>query len=484
MPNRSAAPTVPLKTRVMWGFGGLADNFMFNTLVVLGMIIYVDYFRVPPALAGIALFIPRFVDAITDPWIGNISDNAKTRWGRRRPFMLVGVILSALIMPLLWIPPGVSSAGAVWFANIPFLYLALMGSVLAVTYTLFVVPYSALGFELTPDYDERTRVIAWRMYIGLFGSLTAGWLYRLANLQIFENEAQGAFWISAVLAVIVIAAGVMPVIGCREDLEVEKQPKIRILDALAYTLTNRPFLILFVAYLIIILALFTANGLGPFLMIYYVFGGDRVKFGDFGGTLGTLAVAMSYVSLFFIGWLSRRAGKRRAMITGMSLAMFGAFFNWFAIDPRWPWMMFPVAVVSFLGMQGCWLMIDSMVADICDDDELRSGRRREGMFSAVKGFALKLAQAITALAGGVLLTFSGFDAESAREGGMTLDVALRMKTLMIGIQVVGLLIAIAVMWKYPISRQRAEQTRRALERRRLDGPAQANEPTPAPVEQT
>jgi glycoside/pentoside/hexuronide:cation symporter, GPH family len=457
--------TVPLRTRIFWGFGGLADNFMFNTLVALGMIIYVDYFGLSPVLAGVALFIPRFIDAITDPWIGNLSDNAKTRWGRRRPFMFFGVIGSALLLPLLWTPPGLATIGAAWFANIPFLYLAVVGSVLAVTYTLFVVPYTALGFELTPHYDERTRVIAWRMYIGLIGSMAAGWLYRLANLDWFPNEAFGAFAISGGLAVVVIAAGLMPVFGCRENVAVVKQAPIRLLEAIRYTFTNRAFMILFVAYTVVILALFSANGIFPFLLIYHVFGGDRIEFGNFQGWLITMGVTVSYLSIFLIAWVSRRTSKRKGMITGLGLAMGGAIFNWFAIDPRWPWMMFPAAVVSFLGFQGCWLMVDSMVADVCDDDELRSGRRREGMFSAVKGFALKLAQALTALIGGGLLAVSGFDAEIARADGLSIDVALTMKNLMIGVQVLGLAGAIAMMWFYPISRQRAEQTRRELDAR-------------------
>ncbi len=445
---------------------------MFNTLVVLGMVIYVDYFELSPWLAGIALFVPRFVDAITDPWIGNLSDNAKTRWGRRRPFMFFGVIGSALLLPLLWTPPGLETIGEVWHANIPFLYLAAMGSLLAVTYTFFVVPYTALGYELTPHYDERTRVLAWRMYIGLIGSAAGGWLYRLANLDWFPNEAVGAFAVSASLAVVVIAAGLMPVFGCRENVAVVKQAPIRLFAALRYTFTNRAFLILFFSYTIVILALFSANGILPFLLIYHVFDGDRVAFGNFQGLWTTLGVTVSYLSIFLIAWISRRTSKRRAMMIGLGLAMGGAIFNWFAIDPRWPWMMFAAAIVSFLGFQGCWLMVDSMVADVCDDDDLRSGRRREGMFSAVKGFALKLAQALTAIIGGGLLTLSGFDAATARADGLTMEVAMTMKNLMIGVQVVGLAGAIALMWWYPISRERAEETRRELEKR---GPIEATE---------
>ena len=462
----TADETVPLKTKVLWGAGGLADNFMFNTLVTLGLLIYVDYYRMSAVLAGIALFVPRFIDAITDPWIGNLSDNTHSRWGRRRPFILGGVILSAILLPLLWTPPMLDTIQNAWWQNGPFLYLCFIGSTLAIAYTCFVVPYTALGWELTPNYDERTRVISWRMYIGLFGSLTVGWLYRATQLDGFDNIGSGAIWVSVGLAVVVLVFGLMPFFGCRETGVEQKQEKISLTEAVRYTLTNRAFLILFVAYVIIIIALFSASGVMPFLFIYYVFGGDKVMAGNYTGMIGTLAVAMSYLSMFLLAYISTRSSKRMAMLAGLGFALAGTLANWWAIHPDRPWALFLAAAIAFLGLQGCWLMVDSMVGDICDDDELQSGRRREGMFSAVKGFALKLAQALTSLIGAGLLALSGYDPDLANASGISPDIAIRMKALVIGFQSVGLIIAIAIIVLYPITRSRANATRKTLEARR------------------
>ncbi|MEX0329958.1 MAG: MFS transporter [Puniceicoccaceae bacterium] len=457
---------VPLKTKMLWGAGGLADNFMFNTLVTLGLLVYVDFYRMDAVLAGVALFLPRFVDAITDPWIGNLSDNTHSRWGRRRPYILGGVIVSAILLPLLWTPPLLESVQNVWWQNAPFFYLCLVGSALAISYTCFVVPYTALGWELTPNYDERTRVISWRMYIGLFGSLTVSWLYRATQLDWFDNIGSGAVWVSVILAWIVLVTGLMPFFGCRETGVEQSQAKIKLVEAVRYTLTNRAFLILFVAYIIIIISLFSASGVMPFLFIYYVFGGDKVMTGNYTGMLGTLAVVMSYLSMFLLAYISTRSSKRIAMLTGLGLALAGTLANWWAIHPDRPWALFVAAAIAFLGLQGCWLMVDSMVGDICDDDELASGRRREGMFSAVKGFALKLAQALTSLIGAGLLALSGYDPDIANTTGISIDTALRMKALVIGFQSFGLLIAIGVMVYYPITRARANATRKALEKKR------------------
>jgi MFS family permease len=133
---------------------------------------------------------------------------------------------------------------------------------------------------------------------------------------------------------------------------------------------------------------------------HYVFDGDAIQLGNFQGVLGTMAMAVSYVSIGLIGWISMKSSKRTAMVTGLGLATLGTALTFFAMDPRWPWLMFATYFISSLGLQGCWLMIDSMTADVCDDDELSSGRRREGMFSAVKVFATKAGQGLTFSLGG------------------------------------------------------------------------------------
>jgi GPH family glycoside/pentoside/hexuronide:cation symporter len=327
---------VSLRTKLMWGVGGLADNFMFNTMTALGTMVYVNHFKLTPALAGLALGLPRIFDAITDPLVGNMSDNSKSRFGRRRPYMFFGVLGCVLLLPLLWTLPMMETASNPWYSNVPFLYIVVMGSLLALAYTFFVVPYTALGFELTPDYDERTRVMRWRMYIGLFGSLAAGWLFRLAADDYWPNLGAGAFWITVWVAGIVLVSGMIPVFGCKEEPVIEKQEPIPFFEAVRYTLGNRPFVILFIAYVTIIVALFSAQSIQPLILQHHVFGGNAIQLGNFHGTLMTMGMVLSYVSIFLIGWISMRKSKRVAMITGLSFALVGTALSFFAMDPRWP----------------------------------------------------------------------------------------------------------------------------------------------------
>lgn len=456
---------VRLPARIGWGFGGVADNLIINTINVLGLLLYVDFFRMDPVLAGVAIFIPRLADAISDPLIGSLSDNTRSRWGRRKPYMVAGVILSAVILPLLWMPPFAETGRNVWYANGPFLWLAVMGTLYTTAYTLFSVPYTALGYELTTDYDERTRVLAWRMYLGLGASLAVPWIYRLCKLEIFPDEIIGARWVSVGIGALVVFTGLLPVLLTRENQLAVKQEKLRLAEAIRYTLGNRPFQILMLSYLLFIGGLFSAGNIGGFVNIYHVCGGDKVFAGQLGGIVGTVGAVVSYLSMFLITAIATRTDKRTGLVIGLGISLMGILASWWALDPRWPYAQVATTAITMLGMPGCWLLIGSMVADICDEDELKTGRRREGMFGAVNGFVLKIAMAVTSLIGGAMLAFAGFDADQANAGEMSTQTALTMKNLIVGAQAIGILCALVIVAFYPINRRRAEETRRILDER-------------------
>ena len=456
-----AAGRVPLRIRIGWGVGGLADNFIMNTLGVLVMPIYNIALGMDPVKLGIALFIPRFIDAVIDPLMGNLTDNTRTRWGRRRPYIVAGATLSALLLPLLWMPPWRTETAMFWF-------LVIGSSIYSVTYTLFSVPYTALGYELTSDYDERTRVLAWRMYIGLLGSLTIPWLYKLCLLPIFGGDAVvGAQWVSAGLAVVILITGIIPAIACRESKESQQQAQVGFAEAIKYTSRNRPFLILLASYVIIICGLFTSSALGLYVNIYHVCGGDKAFAATIGGIAGTIMALTSYLSLPLVTWISTHWGKRHAMFTGLAFAIVGIASLWFTMTPEMPYLQLVSSFIIGMGLQGCWLMVSSMVADICDEDELETGLRREGMYGAVTSLALQVSLAVTALTGGFALKLSGYDAPTAEASGMVAsDVIVMLKALFIGVQCASLLLAVALFIFYPITRARAEETRRILDQRR------------------
>ena len=115
------------------------------------------------------------------------------------------------------------------------------------------------------------------------------------------------------------------------------------------------------------------------------------------GLSGSIGAITSYLSLFLIAWVSvRHWGKRNAMIMGLFFALVGVCSSWWTLTPKWPYLQLISSFISCMGLQGCWLMVSSMVADVCDEDELQTGLRREGVYGAVNGLALKGALALTA----------------------------------------------------------------------------------------
>jgi len=420
--------------------------------------IYNIALRMDPVLLGIALAIPRVFDAILDPIMGNFSDNTRSKWGRRRPYLIAGTFLTAMLLPLLWMPPSHSQTGL-------FTYLTLMSLIYSLSYTVFSIPYAALGFELTKDYDERTRLLAWPNYIGLLGSLSMPWLYSLALNPSFGGEVNGARWLSVLLAVIIIIAGLIPALVCKEPKNAQKQEQVKLLQAIKWTIRNRPYLIVLTTNVIVLAGLATTMTLGLYLNIYYVYGGDKIAAAKMSGISGTLVAVLSYVSVMMATFISTRAGKRRAAEIGMGLAALGTASFWWTLRPDMPYLQLISAALIGLGLQGCWMLFISMIGDVCEEDELENGFRREGMFSSVGAFSRKLATAFAGLGGGVVLALCGYNAEIAETVGAAPEVIQRMKIYFVIGQTSVLLLGIALIRLYPITRERAMQTRRLLQER-------------------
>ena len=459
----SSPPTscekLSLGTKVAWGFGGVADNLIMNVPILLAMPIYNIGLHLNPAALGTAMLIPGAIDAFLNPLVGNITDNTRSRWGRRRPYIAIGSMIPAIMLPLLWMPPVTTTSGMFWYILVSFFIYYLF-------YTVFVVPYTALGYELTTDYNERTRVLAWRMYIGVGASLSTPWLYKICALPAFGNIVIGARFVSLGIAVLIVVTGLIPAIFCRERTEAQAQPQVSLRSALKYTANNKPFLFMLGTYIVILSGFLTSCALQLYVNIYYVCKGNHELAGTLVGMFGTIVAGLSYVSLPLFTWISTHWGKRPAMVASLSLSMSGTLVLWLTMGPLNPYLQMTAAVFFGLSLQGCWLLISSMVADICDEDELRTGMRREGVYSAVTALSLKLAVAMTSLLSGLCLTLAHFDAAAADRDGVPVQVITNLRLFYFGAQGLAFSIGAVLFCFYPISRERALETRRILDERK------------------
>ena len=452
-----ASERVPIWRKAAYGAGGLTDFLFQNIVNALAVPIYSIALKMDPLLLAIALAVPRIAGAILDPVVGSVSDNARTRWGRRRPFIMGGAVIGAMLLPLIWMPPTATQIGR-------FIYLVVMLSIFAAAFSTFSIPYGALGIQLTTNYDERTRVMAWRGYVQTAGTFGAAWFYWFCLLPVFGNEVVGARWLGVIVGVVMVAGALATVLACRERTEaIARQPKIALGTALKFTLRNRPFLLLQSAMVVLVLGMGCEGLIGSYVHIYYTCQGSKTFASYITGIGGTLTIFSTFAALPFGLWLSTHTGKRHGALSGLVIALAGVCLMPFLLVPARPYLIIIEWVILALGMSCVNLMFNSMTADICDEDELVTGLRREGAYVAVAGFFGKVAQVTTLLLGGALPRIAGYIDTSAPP---TLNELKVMRTMLIGIQFVAVLVAIIIIWFYPLTRSVSEATRRLLDERK------------------
>jgi GPH family glycoside/pentoside/hexuronide:cation symporter len=456
------ADRIPLSHKIGYGCGAMADNLIMNVFSSLVLPVYNIGLFINPALLGWAMAIPRAFDAFVDPVMGNISDNTRSRWGRRRPYILGGSAACAVLLPLLWMSPFRSDWGVFW-------WLAIAGLIYFLAYTVFIIPYQALGFEMTTDYDERTRLLAWPNYVGMTTSFLLPWLPRLVAFEGFGGMVQGAIYVSAGVGVIVLFGGIMPVLFGREIARAEGQEETPLLRALKEAVSNRAFLIVAISNVIVLAGLATFVNLSLYVNIFVICGGDRGAGLALSGVAGSVYAGVSYVSVILAVWMSTRIGKKAASQILLVVTFLGAASLWFTLRPDLPYLQLVSTVIVGIGLQGTWMTFYTMVGDVCEEDELRTGLRREGIFSSVGAFSRKMAVAAASVLGGSALSWIGFDAEAAAGSGIPDSLAASLKTVFVAGQSSVVVLGLIAISFYPITRKRALETQEALKARRAAG---------------
>jgi len=466
-PDASSADRVPFRTKIGYGAGGISDFLFLTVPNNLALPVFSKHFGMDTGLLGIATALPRLVGAICDSLMGNISDNTRSRWGRRRPFILLGAGAGAAMLPFLWNPPtGYGNAGF-------FIYIAVLTSIYSIFYSVFFVPYQALGYELSGDYDERTRIQAWKGYLSGIGFFMAPWFFWFCTRSMFPNLAVGARWLSGIAGAVILLGAVLTVLFSPEKAEVQKQAKVPLRQALKLTFGNRAFLLLQGSFLFMLLGVCCGGTAGFYLLLDYVCKSDEKFYGLLFGVSGTVSNLMTYVGMALGVWLSVHFGKRRTTLLGLCAILLGIAMLIVFLRPHqewlsWlpaayhPWLSMLPGIPMNLGLQSCNLMFNSMTADICDEDELTTGLRREGAYVAVGALLNKVMMILMLGLAGFMPYLAGYTQMSVKP---TLEQLHGMKWVLIGAQGFFVTIALTLMAFYPITRAQSEQTRRLLEQR-------------------
>jgi GPH family glycoside/pentoside/hexuronide:cation symporter len=470
----SPGDRIPFGRKVIYGLGAFVNNLLAaasgGMLIVLNLGLGMN-----PALVGLLGALPRLTDAITDPVMGYISDNTETRWGRRRPYIFFGAIAAGLIFALLWqLPADKSEAFYFWYF--------LIGSfAFYLAYTVFATPWVALGYELTPDYHERTRLMGVQNFIGQTAYLVAPWfLLFMQNDRFFDDMVEGAAGLAIIIGVVVAAVGILPAIFLRERMQAvavaESGEKAKPSDGLwtvvrrnatafgqgfVTTLKFTPFLKLCLATFLVFNGFMLVSSFQYYVIIYYVFGGDTVRGAEYAGYAGTLGAISTFLVIILVTWLGTHIGKRRTFFVAIGLSMVGYALKWICYNPDAPWLLLVPAPLLAFGLGGLFTIMPSMIADVVDADELETHERREGMYGSIFWWVVKLGMAAALAAGGFLLNATGFDV--ALEGSQADATIFQMRVFDAFVPFVASGIAIWAIASFPITEESAHEVRRRLE---------------------
>jgi GPH family glycoside/pentoside/hexuronide:cation symporter len=457
---------IPLRQKSAYATGMFVNNLQAAALPAMVVILNLGL-GMNPFLVGLIAAIPRAFDAISDPMVGYISDRTHTRWGRRRPYILVGAILSGLVFALMWqLPEGRSESLYFWvFLGASILFF--------LTYTLYATPFVAFGYEMTADYHERTRLHTFANTVGQLVWLGVPWFYAImASEKLFRNTVHGARTLAIAVGVAVAVLGVVPAIVCRErqapvPAAGEKQGVLanthEFLKGIGITFKCKPFVKICAATFLVFNGYQLGISFSLYVMIYYLFGGNDSRAGELLGWFGTLTAAATLVVIPLTGWLATRIGKRRTFLITISISLVGYALKWVGYNPDHPyWLLYAAPLVAF-GVGSLFTLMGSMIADVCDYDELDTRQRREGVFGAIYWWMVKIGMALAGLLTGIMLNASGFTVELGAQPEKTLFL---LRVFDVGVPLLTSALAIVIMLTYQISERKAYEIRAELERRR------------------
>lgn len=478
----SLTDRVPFREKLALGVGGFTSLFGYIGINTVARTVYVMIMGVNPAWVGMALFIPRMWDAFSDPLMGKISDNFHSKWGRRRPFIVIGAVTMGIVFGLIWmVPEGWSQAAKL-------AYFIVMQIIFFTCYTIFSVPYNALTYEMTPDYNERNSVMAYNAFFHKAGEMFYEWIiplgavfsvvYFAAKLPEGQKvELNGIRVVTWMVGLVVMAGiGMMPGLFVRERFKkkTEHQEKVKLLQSCKEAFASRAFLILVSIIILNVLSGVLAMSMDHFVMTYYMADGDITLGSIWKGLLSSGYAVVGFASIPVITWLANKFGKKGSLYFVYSLMVFGGIMKWFIFTPGHRIFYIgkigidPIILIDPLLCGPMWvavkIMLASMMADICDEDELRHGKRREGMFGAVFSWLEKTAWSLSAFGAGLALWLSGYNSELG--GNQDPKTFFTMRLFLAGAPAITAVFALIALKFYPITAKRAAETRQKLEERR------------------
>lgn len=463
--------TVPYGQKIAFGVGMFA-NQMFPAVLGIFMVVLVQDLEFPGWMWGILFFLPRVFDSITDPIMGFISDNTKSRWGRRRQYVFAGAIImgvSFIIMWQLYRDNGV---------DYNFTYFLLWSFAFYLGLTIFSVPYVAMGYEMSNDFHERTEIMAIAQWIGQWAWVIAPWFWVIMYDQGWFESADVATRSLAVwVGIACMLFAMVPAIFLKSESTVNEDYAPLNINTIGSSLweilanfkeafQSKPFVKLCISTFFVFNAFNTIAAFSFFIIVYHLFNGDTGAAGIWPTLFGSLAsLVTTFLVIPTVAWMSNKMGKKQAFMLSQGISIIGYLMLWFLFVPGKPFMfIFALPFFSF-GIGSLFTLMMSMTADVIDIDELNTGKRREGVFGAIYWWMVKFGFAIAGLLSGAIMSLVGFDPSIAEQSESAIT---GLRIFYSALPILGTLIALFAMRNYDLTEERSNEIRAELERRKKE----------------
>ncbi|MFO1341480.1 MAG: MFS transporter [Burkholderiaceae bacterium] len=479
MSASTAARRVPFGQKVAFGLGMLA-NQMFPAALGIFMVVLVQDMGFPTWMWGILFFLPRAYDAVLDPIMGFISDNTRSKWGRRRQYVFAGAVMLGIGFVAMWQLHRTDGL------THNFAYFLFWSLVFFTGLTVFSIPYVAIGYEMSDDFHERTSIMAVAQWIGQWAWVIAPWFWVVMyDPKWFVNADTAVRTLSVGVGVICMLLAMVPAlfIPSRSTLHDTHLVPLtlasvgrgftELLHGFKEAFGCVPFRKLCFATFLIFNAFNTVAAFSFFIVVYHLFDGDTAAAGIWPTLFGSVgALVTTFAVIPTVAAMSRRVGKKKAFMLSQGISILGYVLLWFLMVPGKPWM-FMLALPFFsFGIGGLFTLMMSMTADVCDLDELATGKRREGIFGAIYWWMVKLGFAVAGLLSGAIMSFVAFKPGAAVQPAGAVD---GLRLFYSGVPIFGTLLAMWFMRDYDLDETRAVEVHAELERRKQQGGAASSQ---------
>jgi len=461
-----------------YGVGGLGSELINQFSDKMPNSIMHMVLQVNPLALGIVDSLKSILDAFTDPVMGYISDNTRSRFGRRKPYILIGGILLILSFIGLWtLPAGLSEKAYINRYMVMMLFFTLASTVIG-------IPYAALGLELSPSYDGKTRVFTFKAFFSKINIFINPWFFPIilgiSGVVMTESGGFPEMTVEVqqkilrataivVIAVSLVALGsILWVLFRSKERGNAPAKRESIWTSVKSCFMNVHFLRIGAMYVILLGVMKVFMQFGLYLNNYYVFQGNLQMGATIAALANNLGTVVSLVCMPLAYWFTKRTEKHICLMVALGLMSFGSVIKWWAYTPEYPYLQFITAFFYAPGITVVFMILPAMMADAVDFDEWKNGGRREGLYGAAMGWIIKSSGTLTGIIAGWLLLWVGVNTLSPENQSPETIFKLRLSFSIlpaIGIASAGLLLI-----KYPLTRSYMTQLHQEIAERKAQNP--------------